>query len=419
MSGLADSVPPNENDPLLLTPTNTTDHAILTPATIVTDENQDQDNSQQSHNNKPCDGSDHPFCSRYANKKVLGQYIPEIDENHVRSKLRKTAASKRSKMLRNQFITATIIGLANIATLVCVWVYFPPDSRGIGTLRMGDCSEVTTIDSAIHMVLNVVSSLFLGAGSYCMQILVAPSRREMDDAHSRGISLDIGVQSLRNLRWIKRNRIFQWGGIGLLSICLHLFWNSLTFTSTPVVSYASATVTSDFQAVGRDWASDPPRQISSGHDWSPVYDLYSQMANFTRLDKQECIDSYIDPLKTKKPVIVVASNVTTAQNDNSPVISGWVTGWDVWSRSPWWICQAYNLDFKLLCSREWAKTFVDDWTVLTYNYPGDDESNRPFWIKVDYCLVGLESDISRRCGLHYGTQIFIVLSGGPLARKLA
>lgn len=176
------------------------------------------------------------------------------------------------------------------------------------------------------------------------------------------------------------------------------------------MSYASATVTSDFQAVGRDWASDPPRQISSGHDWSPVYDLYSQMANFTRLDKQECIDSYIDPLKTKKPVIVVASNVTTAQNDNSPVISGWVTGWDVWSRSPWWICQAYNLDFKLLCSREWAKTFVDDWTVLTYNYPGDDESNRPFWIKVDYCLVGLESDISRRCGLHYGTQIFIVVS---------
>ncbi|KGO40706.1 hypothetical protein PEX1_032010 [Penicillium expansum] len=311
MSGLTDLVPPNENDPLLLTPTNTTDHAILTPATIVTDKNQDQDNSQQSHNNKPCDGSDHPFCSRYANKKVLGQYIPEIDENYVRSKLRKTAASKRSKMLRNQFITATIIGLANIATLVCVWVYFPPDSRGIGTLRMGDCSEVTTIDSAIHMVLNVVSSLFLGAGSYCMQILVAPSRREMDDAHSRGISLDIGEYDS--------------------DICYALSpsWNSLTFTSTPVVSYASATVTSDFQAVGRDWASDPPRQISSGHDWSPVYDLYSQMANFTRLDKQECIDSYIDPLKTKKPVIVVTSNVTTAQNDNSPVISGWVTGWDV------------------------------------------------------------------------------------------
>lgn len=221
MSCLADTVLANENDSLL-THVNTTDHTILRPATTITDQSQaGKDVGEQSDNNNPSHDADQ-LCLTYASKKILGQYIPEINEEHVRSKTRKSVASKRSKMLRNQSITATVICLANIVILVCIWVYFPPDSRGIGTLRMGDCSEITKINSAIHVLLNVLSSLFLGAGSYCMQILVAPSRREMDDAHARGISLDIGVQSLWNLRWIKRRRRFHWLGIGILSICLHL-----------------------------------------------------------------------------------------------------------------------------------------------------------------------------------------------------
>ncbi|KAJ5175211.1 uncharacterized protein N7482_001088 [Penicillium canariense] len=222
MNDLADLVPENENVPLLPPPAATTNPAILSPESNSTDEEAaDRDDERPVHNDQTCKNRDY-VCSRYASKKLLGQYIPEIDEKHVRSKTRKTAASKRSKMLRNQFITTAVICLANIAVLILFWVFFPPDSNGIGTLRMGQCSEITGINSAAHVILNVLSSLYLGAGSYCMQILVAPSRQEIDTAHTRGVSLDIGIQSLRNLRWINRRRIFQWVGIGLLSICMHL-----------------------------------------------------------------------------------------------------------------------------------------------------------------------------------------------------
>lgn len=221
MRCLADTVLANENDSLL-THVNRTEHTTLSPAATITDENRDgNDVGEYPKADKNFDNADQ-ICLTYASKKILGQYIPEINEEHVRSKTRKNTASKRSKMLRNQFITATVICVVNIVILVCVWVYFPPDSRGIGTLRMSDCSEISSINSGIHVILNVLSSLFLGAGSYCIQILVAPSRREMDGAHARGVLLDIGIQSLRNLRWIKRRRIFHWLGLGILSICLHL-----------------------------------------------------------------------------------------------------------------------------------------------------------------------------------------------------
>lgn len=176
------------------------------------------------------------------------------------------------------------------------------------------------------------------------------------------------------------------------------------------MSYATATVTSDFQEVGRDWALDPLPPVLLNRDWSPIHDIYTQMANFTRLNKEDCIDAYINPLKSKKPVVLVASNVTAAENHNQTLISGWFTGWDVWSRSAWWICNGYNPDSKLLCSKEWASTFGDDWSVIATVRAGKDGLKQPLWVNVDYCLVGVEKDISRRCGLHYGAQIFTIVS---------
>ncbi|KAA8645129.1 GPI ethanolamine phosphate transferase 1 [Aspergillus tanneri] len=83
------------------------------------------------------------------------------------------------------------------------------------------------------------------------------------------------------------------------------------------------------------------------------------MTNFNCLGKQGCIDAYINGLKTKRPLLVVALNISTAQNYNHTHCDSWVTRRDV---------------------------------------------------KAHYCLVGAESDISQRYGLHYGNQIFAVMS---------
>ncbi|KAJ5110832.1 hypothetical protein N7532_001367 [Penicillium argentinense] len=342
---------------------------------------------------------------------MLGQYVPELDEASPRSKTRKNEASKRAKMVRNQLITAVAVCITNIVVLVCFSVLFPPDSLGVGTLRIGDCTDIRTIDSAAHVFLNILSSLFLGAGSYCMQILVAPSRREMDAAHARGVSLDIGVPSLRNLKYITRGRILQWLGLGTADLgrVFTSSWNSVIFTSTPVVSYARAILTSDFREAGRDWSLDPLPAVLNGRNWASVHALYAEMDNFTRLDKQGCIDAYIDPLTSKGSLVIVAANITSAQNNNNTLLHGWNTGWDVWSRAPWWICEAYNRDeMTLLCTSEWANTLVDDWTVFAWTQHKDPVW--PFRVQVDYCIVGAESDISQQCGLHYGVQVLAVRS---------
>ena len=78
------------------------------------------------------------------------------------------------------------------------------------------------INSSVHVALNIISSLFLGAGNYCMQILVAPSRAEMDKAHSKGVSLSIGVPNVGNSRYIERKRVLGWVLIGMFAAILHL-----------------------------------------------------------------------------------------------------------------------------------------------------------------------------------------------------
>ena len=93
---------------------------------------------------------------------------------------------------------------------------------GIITLYEGSCEQRDSIIRWSHIGINALSTLLLGASSACMQVLSAPSRSEVDKCHTRGIWLDVGVTSLRNLRWIDRRKVLLWAILGLTSIPLHL-----------------------------------------------------------------------------------------------------------------------------------------------------------------------------------------------------
>jgi hypothetical protein len=130
--------------------------------------------------------------------------------------------AKRATMLKIHVLLALTILVINITLTVWAITSYPPDYQGVGTLSFGNCSTIKTVNGAVHLALNIVSSLFLGAGNYCMQTLVAPSRQEMDRAHSKGVSLDIGVPNVKNLWYINRGRVITWALIGTLAILLHL-----------------------------------------------------------------------------------------------------------------------------------------------------------------------------------------------------
>lgn len=86
----------------------------------------------------------------------------------------------------------------------------------------GNCTTISQLNTGFHLLLNVISTLFLGAGNYCMQILVAPSRKEIEEAHEKMEFLDIGIPSFRSLHRIARARRSLWLAIGTVATVLHL-----------------------------------------------------------------------------------------------------------------------------------------------------------------------------------------------------
>jgi hypothetical protein len=119
-----------------------------------------------------------------------------------------------------QGTTVVILMINVIWAVIMIEMYGTVD--GVGTIFQGDCNTVRKYDSALHGAINALSTLLLGASNYCMQILVAPTRQEVDRAHAVRSWLDIGVPSIRNFRRVNWKRGIGWVILALSSSTLHL-----------------------------------------------------------------------------------------------------------------------------------------------------------------------------------------------------
>ncbi|KAI0452085.1 hypothetical protein F5B21DRAFT_516249 [Xylaria acuta] len=130
----------------------------------------------------------------------------------------KTAGWKRAARVNCAILvvlSATLIGLSSTAL-----------SYGFKTALFfyaGSCSgrNVTTINIALHLLINVVSTLVV--------ILNSPSREEIDRAHAAGSWLDVGVSSIRNTFRLSKFKSSCWTVLVLSSIPIHLLFNSAIF----------------------------------------------------------------------------------------------------------------------------------------------------------------------------------------------
>lgn len=96
---------------------------------------------------------------------------------------------------------------------------FPGD---LGTLTAGKCDNIRRYNITVHLAINILSTLLLSGCNYCMQCLSAPNRHEIDKAHSRGLSLDIGIPTVQNFRFLDRRKLILWCLLGFCSLPLHL-----------------------------------------------------------------------------------------------------------------------------------------------------------------------------------------------------
>jgi hypothetical protein len=113
-------------------------------------------------------------------------------------------------------LTAWVVLVANTTAAIYLPLRYA-DAR----LFTGDCTTASRLDSGLHVAINFLSSLLLGASNLCMQLLSAPTRSEVDRAHHRRKWLDIGIPSLRNLRYIALERKICWGILAVGSLPLH------------------------------------------------------------------------------------------------------------------------------------------------------------------------------------------------------
>jgi hypothetical protein len=118
-------------------------------------------------------------------------------------------------------VGTAIVFLLNLSTTI--WALSTHDLvYGSASLYEGSCTTTKQLNTGIHFLINVFSSVILSSSNYTMQCLSSPTRIEIDEAHGKGEWLDIGVPSVRNLSYISKKKKFLWFLIGLSSIPLHL-----------------------------------------------------------------------------------------------------------------------------------------------------------------------------------------------------
>jgi hypothetical protein len=108
-----------------------------------------------------------------------------------------------------------------------IWAITRPGSNiqnGVGLLSEDtSCSRVKAMNTGIHVLINVLSTILLAGSNYCMQCLSAPTREQIDEAHRKSTWVDVGVPSIRNLFCAVSGRnVVLWVLLSLSSLPLHL-----------------------------------------------------------------------------------------------------------------------------------------------------------------------------------------------------
>lgn len=201
-------------------------------STETTDISSLPEGSINSHSEGPGQliGEESFRASRFAKKSALSQWFPQIKDDENNSN--RIYFSRRSRALLLQILLIGIIFTANLGLTIFAIVHYE-SQNGVGTIYEGDCNKVKTLDQWLHLLINFLGTGMLSASNYCMQLQAAPTRQDIDRAHeaeayrrdpnhSEGRWLDIGVPSLRNLRYISNWRRVGWVLLAISSIPIHL-----------------------------------------------------------------------------------------------------------------------------------------------------------------------------------------------------
>jgi hypothetical protein len=164
-----------------------------------------------------------PMDITYGSIKLLSPWFPQIDPENDRAKTFSAWKSRRGVVLWTAFSTTFLVFALNIVLTALSWTLLSNDSPDeyLRNLYTGECEYVKVASVMTHLIINILSTLMLSASNLCMQLIAAPSRKDIDIAHSKGIWLDIGVPSVRNWKHIPGKRRTFWAILVISSLPIH------------------------------------------------------------------------------------------------------------------------------------------------------------------------------------------------------
>ncbi|KAH6635652.1 hypothetical protein B0J18DRAFT_407150 [Chaetomium sp. MPI-SDFR-AT-0129] len=227
--------------------------------------------------------------------------------------------ASRARWQRSALLFAGGALAAFVANLsFTIWATIRPGSNirgGVGVLsEETTCTRAKTINTAVHVMINVLSTVLLAGSNYCMQCLSAPTRRQIDEAHRVGRWVDVGVQSVRNLVFAVSGRnALLWVLLSLSSLPLHLFYNSAIFTSLSTNEYNITVVPSTF-------LSEPNRASLPTYLLTPhLTHLYDAIHTgvLHRLDLQLCVDTYSTNFQSSHGDLLIVTSAPTTANHHA------------------------------------------------------------------------------------------------------
>lgn len=285
---------------------------------------------------------------------------------------------------------ATACTVLMINSILAIWALskYGFNKGGIGTIQEGNCKTTRRLSLWLHLVINVLSTLLLGASNYCMQCLASPTRDELDRAHRQNTWLDVGVPSVRNLTRISRYRIVLWWLLIISGLPIHLFYNSVVFSTLSFQAY-------NVYAASPDLASQKALNSSitvktfSGRP-PETFGFLRNISTWQHLNNTACIRAYAQPfVSTRGNVVAISAKL------NSTLIQHIEAGGAYPGADYSWICQ--GPEWIDPCEVDKILRNASNWRLI-------DTENTAFLVQ--YCL---SQPVEERCRVQFSIIIIGVV----------
>ncbi|KAF9061622.1 hypothetical protein BDP27DRAFT_1428743 [Rhodocollybia butyracea] len=331
---------------------------------------------------------------------------------------------------------AGVVLLINIITLL-VCVGKTSGSIGIAQIFEGDCNTVDHVTLGIHFVINVLSTLLLSASNYVMQSLSAPTRTEVDRAHKKGFWLDIGSQSMHNLKHTSGWKRLLWTLLSISSIPLHLFYNSAFFSTISANDYNwylaqgpemrdlpqnNLTFNWDCADLELVACSSPDAEPANWLDSPNCLRTYAclgpdiEPANWEFLNPSDCLHAYaVDFLASRRDLVMVVGDYIP--NNSFLILQNSISGQMSTPFTPYdWICGSTSSIPAVpgSCSQKWREINPSNWTMQAGPFL-DTASIATGSLGVQYCL---SETTASKCQLQFNLPLLAIVVAFNLVKVI-